>query len=149
MEYADLRGLFMLLGLAGMVYTIVRLFANKDATFEEHLSPVLKAKGFKLLYSEQYRPKFMEEPFPQRDEDFTVNYLSAGKGMVVQHGHAVYKLVGFRDQLGTTHEVLAGIRFKGFFNRKKVIRIEWKPSLDSFTADSLKRPHQNQRAAPG
>ena len=115
------------------VFFLYKYFSDKQKSFEEYLKPELESKGLKFISSVFFRATTTDMPFNVEDEDISISYIVGGKGAVQFNVYSTYRKVVFEDTNGEKHEVFASLDFKSFISRK-LKRIRWKPSLDSFSS---------------
>jgi hypothetical protein len=112
-------------------FFLFKYLSDKQKPFEEYLKPELESKGLKFISSVFFRATISEMPFNVEDKDVSISYIVGGKGAVQFNVYSTYRKVVFEDTKGKRQEVLASLDFKSFISRK-LKRIRWKPSLDSF-----------------
>lgn len=122
---------FLILILFGAFVLIKRRF-NSEKTFKHYLVPELNKYGFQFISSKYYRSKLYDWPFDTLDQDIIVNAFFAGLGVVNIKVHRHLRKVLIEDQKGKQHELIAGIEFDGFFDRK-FKRVRWKPELHTIS----------------
>ena len=118
--------------IIGVICLLVKYWLDMSKTFDEYLTPELLKYGFTLISSKYFKPKFMDFPFNDLDEDIVINPIGGKFSVAPSHIYRHLRKVVFQKEDGAEHEVIAGIEFNGMFS-KKFKRVRWKPELHSFS----------------
>ena len=114
-----------------IAYYLFRYFNDQSKDFRQYLEPELEKFGLKLISAAFLRPKFMEYPFNDLDEDVSINPIAGKFPVAPRHVHRHLRRVKFKDRYGNQFDAIAAIEFKDS-QSKLFMRVRWKPDLNMF-----------------
>jgi hypothetical protein len=117
-----------ILPFIGLAIYLFRYFSDQSKNFSHYIEPDLEKYGFELISSSFFKPKFMDFPFGDLDEDVSINPLGGKYSVAPRHVHSHLRKVKFKAKDGKRFDAIAAIEFKDS-RSKEFKRVRWKPDL--------------------